>query len=360
MNSDEIKSEEATKNQVISHAIQLIALALLFAWCFMIIQPFITLMVWGTVLAIALYPIQKSLTKKLRGRNAWSAVTITVLMLAILIVPAVWLMLSSFSEVKELGAAYQAGELAIPLPPDKVKTWPVIGEKANQIWTQASTNLTKLITEHTDELKPVLLSVVGLIANTGKGIVLFTLAIIVSGVLLAFATPAGAVIKSLFIKLAGKHGESMSEVAEVTVRNVAKGVLGVAFIQSMFAGIAFVVVGIPFAGLWILICLILGIIQIGIMPVSLGTIIYIWGSADVLTATLFTIWMLIVGVMDNVLKPILLGKGAPVPMLVVFLGAIGGFMLSGFIGLFTGAIVLSFGYNLFKEWLNISTVESKE
>jgi predicted PurR-regulated permease PerM len=186
------------------------------------------------------------------------------------------------------------------------------------------------------------------------------LAIIVSGVFLAFATPAGTVIKSLFIRLAGRHGESMSEVAEVTVRNVAKGVLGVAVIQSLLAGISFVIVGIPLAGLWILICLILAIVQIGIMPVSVGVIIYIWGAADTLTATLFTIWMLFVGLVDNVLKPILLGKGAPVPMVIVFVGAIGGFMLSGFIGLFTGAIVLSFGYNLFKEWLNVSTVEIKE
>jgi predicted PurR-regulated permease PerM len=339
---------------VIPYAIQLIALALLLAWCFLIIQPFITLFVWGTVIAIALYPFHKILTKKLRGRNSWSAVIITILMLLIIIGPAVWFLLSSFGELKDLGTAYKAGELVIPPPPDKVKSWPLIGGQANELWTEASNNLTALIKEHTEEIKPLLLGLLNLITSTSKGILLFTLAIIVSGVLLAYATSAGSVIKSLFIKLAGKHGESMSEVAEVTVRNVAKGVLGVAVIQSMLAGIGFVVAGIPLAGLWILICLILAIVQIGILPVSIGAIIYIWGAADTLTATLFTIWMLLVGISDNILKPILLGKGAPVPMLVVFLGAIGGFILSGFIGLFTGAIVLSFGYNLMKEWLNPS------
>ncbi|HOX83765.1 MAG TPA: AI-2E family transporter [Chryseolinea sp.] len=354
METVDSKNGDLTKSPVISHAIQLTALALLLVWCFKIIQPFVALVVWGTVLATALYPLHQGLTKKLRGRNSLSAVIITVLMLAIIIGPAVWLLFSSFSELKELGTTYREGNLSIPPPPDKVKTWPIIGGKADELWMQASKNLTLLLQEHTDQLKPLLLGLLALLASTSKGILLFTLAIVVSGVMLAFATPAGAVVKSLFIKLAGKHGENMSEVAELTVRNVAKGVLGVAVIQSLLAGIGFVVVGIPFAGLWILICLVLAIVQIGIVPVSIGVIIYIWGAADTMTATLFTIWMLIVGISDNILKPILLGKGAPVPMLVVFLGAIGGFIFSGFIGLFTGAIVLSFGYNLSKEWLNHS------
>lgn len=151
----------------------------------------------------------------------------------------------------------------------------------------------------------------------------------------------------------------MVESAELTVRNVAKGVLGVAIIQSLLAGIGFVLAGIPLAGLWILVCLVLSIVQIGILPVSVGVIIYIWGAADTGTATIFTIWMVLVGVSDNILKPILLGKGAPAPMLVVFLGAIGGFMVSGFIGLFTGAIILTLGYKLMISWLE-STDEKLE
>ena len=125
-----------------------------------------------------------------------------------------------------------------------------------------------------------------------------------------------------------------------------------AVIQSILAGIGFVLAGIPFAGLWILVCLILSIVQVGILPVSVGVIIYIWSAADTLTATIFTIWMVLVGISDNILKPILLGKGAPAPMLVVFLGAIGGFIATGFIGLFTGAIVLTLGYKLITGWLS--------
>ena len=139
--------------------------------------------------------------------------------------------------------------------------------------------------------------------------------------------------------------------AAVTVRNVVKGVLGVAVIQSLLAGAGMAVAGIPYSGIWVLLCLILAIVQIGILPVSIGVIIYIWTNGSTTTALVLTIWMLLVGLLDNFLKPILMGKGAPVPMLVIFLGAIGGFIFSGFIGLFTGAVVLSLGYKLFDIWI---------
>jgi predicted PurR-regulated permease PerM len=347
-------------NTVVHYSIQLLALALLLVWCFKILEPFITLFVWGAVLAITLYPMHSGLTNKLKGRNAWSAVLITVLLLAIIIGPAVWLLFATVGEFRDLGEAYRAGNFHIPPPTEKVKEWPLIGSTAYNYWSQASKDLTALVGEHSDQVKSVLLTLFDLLKNTGKGIVLFTLSIIVSGVMLAYAKPAGNFMKALLTKIAGKVGENMAESAELTVRNVAKGVLGVAVIQSILAGIGFVLAGIPFAGLWILVCLILAIVQVGLLPVSAGVIIYIWSSADTLTATLLTVWMLFVGVIDNVLKPILLGKGAPAPMLIVFLGAIGGFIFSGFIGLFTGAIVLTLGYKLVNGWLFGQTEESKE
>jgi len=350
-NSTSNQPEGLPHNPVIQYALQLLALALLLLWCFKILEPFITPLVWGSVLAIALYPLHKMITKKLKGRNAWSAVIITLLMVTLIIGPAVWLLLATVDEFKELGAAYRSGELHIPPPADKVKSWPVIGSTVYDTWTQASNDLTALIAQHREEVKSVLLKLLDLLKNTTGGILIFTLSIIISGVLLAYAKSAGDFARSLFRQLAGGVGDSMVESAELTVRNVAKGVLGVAIIQSILAGIGFVIAGIPFAGLWILVCLILAIVQIGILPVSIGVIIYIWGSSDTVTATILTIWMLFVGVVDNILKPIMLGKGAPAPMLVVFLGAIGGFMVSGFIGLFTGAIILTLGYKLMSGWL---------
>jgi predicted PurR-regulated permease PerM len=344
---------------VIHYALQLLALSLLLIWCFRIVEPFVTPLIWGSVLAIALYPIHSMLALKLKGRNAWSAVIITVLTLLLIIGPAVWLLMATVDEFKELGNAYRSGNLHIPPPSEDVKAWPLVGQQVYENWSQASKDITALMTQHRDEVKSVLLKLFDLLKNTATGILIFTVSIIISGVMLAYAKSAGNFAHSLFTQLAGKAGESMVESAEVTVRNVAKGVLGVAVIQSLLAGIGFVLAGIPLAGLWILVCLILAIVQIGILPVSIGTIIYIWGAADTGTATIFTIWMVLVGVSDNILKPILLGKGAPAPMLVVFLGAIGGFMVSGFIGLFTGAIILTLGYKLMISWLG-STDEKLE
>jgi predicted PurR-regulated permease PerM len=346
------KTSQPSVNPVIHYAIQLLALGFLLVWCFKILEPFITPLVWGSVLAITLYPLHKRLAKKLRNRNAWSAVIITVLTLALIIAPAIWLLMATFDELREVGTAYRSGEISIPPPSEEVKNWPVIGSTIYNYWSEGSKNLSKAVINHQEEVKSVLLKLFDLFKTTASGVVLFTLSIVVSGVLLAFGKPASDSVKRLLVKIAGPAGETMTDSAGLTVRNVAKGVLGVAVIQSILAGIGFVLAGIPLAGLWILICLVLAIVQIGILPVSIGVIIYIWGAADTMTATLLTIWMLFVGVIDNILKPIMLGKGAPAPMLIVFLGAIGGFIFSGFIGLFTGAIVLTLGYKLVSGWLN--------
>lgn len=348
---DPTKPAKLSENPVVQYALQLLALALLLLSCFRIVEPFITPFIWGSVLAIALYPLHSTLAEKLKGRNAWSASIITVLMLLVIIGPAVWLLLGTVGEFKELVSIYKSGDLHIPPPNESVRAWPIIGATVFSYWTEASVNLTNFIGEHKDQIKPLLLKLFDLLKNTGAGVVIFTASIIISGFLLGYAKQADNFVRAFLSRIVGKAGPAMADSAAVTVRNVAKGVLGVAVIQSILAGIGFVLAGIPLAGLWILICLILAIVQVGILPVSLGVIIYAWGNSDTLTATLLTVWMIIVGVMDNVLKPILLGKGAPAPMLVVFVGAIGGFMVSGFIGLFTGAIILTLGYKLLTEWV---------
>lgn len=354
------KISQPSVNPVVHYAIQLLALGFLMVWCFKILEPFITLLVWGSVLAITLYPLHKRLSKKLRDRNAWSAVIITVLSLALLIAPAVWLLLATIDELREVGAAYRSGDLHIPPPSEDVKNWPMIGSTIYNYWSEGSKSISAAIINHQDQVKPVLFKFLALFRTTASGIVLFTLSIVVSGVLMAYGKSASSAVKKLLVKIAGSAGETMTDMAGLTVRNVAKGVLGVAVIQSILAGIGFVLAGIPFAGFWILICLILAIVQIGILPVSVGAIIYIWSAADGVTAIIFTIWMLFVGVIDNILKPIMLGKGAPAPMLVVFLGAIGGFIFSGFIGLFTGAIVLTLGYKLINGWLYPESIVVEE
>jgi predicted PurR-regulated permease PerM len=192
------------------------------------------------------------------------------------------------------------------------------------------------------------------------GILLLIGAILVSGFMMVYGEKGAALASTVFSKLMGKHGQELEKAVAITVRNVAKGVIGVAFIQGILAGTGMVLAGVPLAGLWALIGMVLCIVQLGIMPVSLGAVIYVWSTGNTTTAILFTIWMLFIGVIDNILKPLMMGLKAPAPMLVVFMGTIGGFILNGFIGLFTGAIVLTVGYTLFSKWINLGKDEEPE
>jgi predicted PurR-regulated permease PerM len=190
-----------------------------------------------------------------------------------------------------------------------------------------------------------------LLATTSKGLIVFAISIIISGILLAYAEQSASFARAVFKRLMNSEKFDMATISAITIRNVVRGILGVSIIQSVCAGIGFAIAGIPYAAIWTLFCLILAIIQVGIFPVVLGVMIYIWTTDHSTTAILLTIYMIPVGLVDNILKPLLMGKGAPVPMLIIFLGSLGGFIYSGFIGLFTGAVILSLGYRLFDVWL---------
>jgi predicted PurR-regulated permease PerM len=355
MNTDTIENVKEERpfpsRQIINLAIQLLVLGLLLTWCFKILAPFISLVIWGVVLAIALYPLQQKLKKLLKQRGTLAAVIITIVSVLIIILPAIWLGMTIANEVKAFSEAYSAGTLKIPAPNASVKSWPLIGGKAYEIWSKASTGLDSLAQQYPTQVKAVVGTGLGLAASTGKGVLLLTASIIISGVFLSYSESSAKAAKALFNRLSNNSFD-IATISALTIRNVVKGILGVAVIQTTMAAIGFIAAGIPGAGLWVLCCLILAIVQIGTLPVAIPVIILAWNGDSTLTATLFTIWMIIVSVSDNILKPILLGKGAPVPMLVVFLGAIGGFILLGFIGLFIGAVVLSLGYKLFDVWLH--------
>jgi predicted PurR-regulated permease PerM len=183
------------------------------------------------------------------------------------------------------------------------------------------------------------------------GLLQFIFSVIIAGVFLASSRQSSKAVHDVFVRLAGDKGSEFAQVSGVTIRNVVKGILGVAVIQALLAGLGFFFAGVPGAGVWTLLCLILAIVQIGVIPVVLPVIIYMFYTASTVTAIILTIYLIFVSLVDNFLKPLLLGRGAPVPMLVIFLGSIGGFILSGFVGLFVGAIVLSLGYKLFQAWL---------
>lgn len=332
--------------------IKVAVVALLVVWCFLILKPFITPVVWGGIMAIAVYPVYRGVSARLGGRPKLAAVVLTLVALLIIILPSLKLAASMIDGVKYLAAGMNNGTLHVPPPPVSVGEWPLIGGPLSTAWAKASTNLAAALAEYRPQLETAAAWLVKTSLSTGLGVLLFALSIVIAGIFLAGAEKGGSVAKALLTRLAGSRGVEFAADATVTVRNVVKGILGVAVIQALAAGIGIGIAGVPAAGLWAFLCLILAIVQIGVAPVAIPVIIYMFAKAGTITAVILTIWLVLVMLSDNVLKPMLLGRGAPVPMTVIFLGAIGGFMSMGFLGLFLGALVLTVGYKLFETWLS--------
>jgi predicted PurR-regulated permease PerM len=323
----------------------------LIAWCFLILQPFLMLILWAVILAVAIYPFYNLLKVKMGNRRKLAAIIVTVLLLMLIMSPIVMLSQSLADAVSYIKDTLSSGQSLIPPPPANVKDYPVIGPTLYDQWNHANVNLAEVAKEYQPQLMTGVTWIISAMTNAGLGVLMFLLSIIISGVFLFFSESGADATRRIAVRLMGDRGTEMVSNAEITIRNVARGILGVAFIQAVLAGIGFLVAGIPGAGLWALISFVLAIVQIGVGPVVIGVLIYAFLKLSTLTAILLLVWCAPLLVIDNILKPILLGRGAPVPMLVIFLGAIGGFIAFGTIGLFVGAVVLSMGYNLFLLWL---------
>lgn len=344
-------NKKLNDNSVYDTTIRLFILLLIIVWCLMILYPFVSIMLWSLILAMAIFPLHKILSAKMGGRTKLASFTIVLSILAIIIFPTGLLIGSLFDEVKELKVSYDNGALTIPPPTEKVKEWPVFGEKLYGTWQAASDNLELLIVKYQDQLYGIGKKLATGILSAAGGVVQIMVALIIAGILLTFGG-TGESIRKFFRKVAGDRSDEFADVTMKTVSNVVKGVLGVALILALLHGILFMLAGVPYAGIWTLLIFVLGVLQIPLFFITLPIIVFLFATKSIGMAIVWTALMLVAGLSDNFLKPILLGKGAPVPMLVIFIGVIGGFIFSGFIGLFTGAIVMSVGYKLFVGWIN--------
>jgi predicted PurR-regulated permease PerM len=342
---------ETEKKPLFETVIQLMVLFLLIAWCFAIVLPFIGPVVSAAIIATVVYPLFAIFKRWFGNRGVPAVLVVTLIMLLVILAPTAWIVGSLIDGIKNFAVQFRDQAFTIPPPDPKVAEWPVIGKPITDIWLLASQNLVAVITTYKDPLSKVGLALLGSVAGLGSSMAVLFLSVIIAGFMMLKAEAAIDFLKKLFSRLAGERGEEILQTAGVTVKNVAKGILGVAFIQFILAGAIFLIAGIPFAGLWALCVLVLAILQLPSALVIIPVIIYLFASVDLVPAILYAVGLLIVSLLDNILKPILMGKGASVPMLVIFIGAIGGFIFSGFIGLFTGAIILSVGYNLMINWV---------
>jgi predicted PurR-regulated permease PerM len=339
--------------RVIEAAIRIGLLFLLVLWCFYIVRPFILLVLWGTIIAVAVYPMFEKLQYILGGRQKLAATLMTLIAIAMLVIPSVMLSESAIDTTKTLAMQMKEGTLSIPPPSDKVQTWPLVGEKLHKAWSLAANNLSSALSKYKDQLKEISKLVLSAAAGAGAGVLKFIVSIIIAGMLLVYAKSGTEAVERVSERLMGEQlGKKFTGMASATIRSVAQGVLGVAVIQAVLAAIGLLVIGVPYAGLWTLLVLLMAIVQLPTIIILGPIIVYVFTITTTVPAVIFMIWSLIVGVSDSFLKPLLLGRGLDIPMLVILLGAIGGMILSGIIGLFVGAVALAVGYKLLMVWLN--------
>jgi predicted PurR-regulated permease PerM len=331
-------------------AIRIGLIGALLLLCYRIMEPFLVPIAWAIILAVASWPGYKRLLALVGGRRVTAAVLFVVIALLVLLVPVTMLSGTVAQGAEWLAQSFEAGDIRVPAAPD-LSHVPLFGAEMQSLWQDASTNLQDVLRTLEPQLKAIGSWLLNLATSAGVGLLHFVLAILIAGVLLAKSDVGRRAAQAIGWRLAGPRGLGFVRLAETVVRSVSRGILGVALIQAMLAGLGMLAAGVPMAGLWALVALLLAVVQIGAFPVLLPVMIYLFYTADLTTAVLFALWSLFVGSIDNVLKPMLLGRGASVPMPVIFIGAIGGFIAAGIIGLFIGAVVLALGYELFLAWL---------
>lgn len=350
-NDSENRSEYIA--QYMEAAIRIGLVFLLALWCFRIMQPFIPLLAWSVIIAIALYPLHAKIALALHGRTGISAILIILFALVFLLLPTALLLDSMTRSAMKLYTHISAGALVIPAPPEQVRAWPLVGDRLYDLWYLATSNLQAALKQFYPQLKFLGGWLLDVVMNLGFTLLTFCLSLIISGVLMYKAEAATRLADRLFARLAGRRYAEYVAISRKTIRSVTLGVLGTALIQSLLAGLGLFLASIPAAGLWAFLVLLLAIIQLPVLLVLIPVCVYAYSILSPTAATLLTVWCAAVGLLDNILKPLFFGRGADIPMLIILVGAIGGLMFTGVIGLFVGAVVLSLGYKALVTWLEM-------
>ncbi|WP_431275951.1 AI-2E family transporter [Variovorax ureilyticus] len=350
---DELVSRGASAlMDVLIRAGLVLVLALL---CYRVFSPFLTLITWSLILAVTLYPAQQSLARHMGGRQGLAATLLVIAGIVLIIVPTAVLLSSVGDSVRQLIADVQNNTLKLPAPRDSVAKWPFVGDRVFAIWTQAHDDLPALVQSLQPKIGNLARSVLGAIADIGGALLMFLAAIIVAGIVMAFGQAGSGAIRAIFVRIIGPaHGVEFANLSTATIRAVAQGVIGVAFIQAIIVGVCLLIAGVPWAGVLSLIVLVLGIAQVPAVIVTLPAIAWLWTRSDHDTgaAAAYTVLLLVAGMADNVLKPLMLGRGVDAPMPVILIGALGGMATAGILGMFVGATLLALGYQIFMGWVD--------
>jgi predicted PurR-regulated permease PerM len=319
------------------------------AW---IVLPFIGAIIWGAIIAISVYPAHLRLTASLGGRRKLSAIIIGLLVAALLFTPLVLLFLTAGEQVSKLADALaNLKELTVPPPPAWLSDIPLIGRRLSNLWDHAQTDLAGSVEAIRPQLRAAILWTASRVAGSALTVLEAALAIVTASVFLITGPRLKAFFTRLLFKLGAIDSAALVVLIERTVHGVSRGIVGTAFIQAVVLGLGFAIAGVPFPVLFAFLALILCSIQVGAMLIGLPLAAWMWSQGDTGTAGFVLGWTLFINVLDNFLKPILIGRDFPVPIWVGFLGVIGGLLAMGLIGLFIGPIALGVCYRLLIDWI---------
>jgi len=317
-----------------------------------IVRPFLLPIVWGGIIAIAAFPLIHWLQPKVGGKRGFAVTLLTLFFIFLLVVPSYLFTESMIGAVQKLSANLNAGSLSVSAPPAKVAEIPLIGDKVYELWQSASKDLDEVLELIQPQLKAAITKTAGIIGHGLVDVLVFVASLLIAGVFMTYAESSSAAVQKLFVRLGGqKPGGEWAGLSVATVRSVLQGLVGVAIIQAVLCAIGFFAFGVPGAAIWTIVVLVLAIAQLPALIVVGPIIAWAFSASDGTSATIFAVWMVFAGASDNILKPILMGRGLNIPMPVILVGALGGMVAYGIIGLFAGAVVLSIIYRLYGDWL---------
>jgi predicted PurR-regulated permease PerM len=347
----------------LTHAtLQLLFIGLLIGGSFWILRPFLLALIWATMIVVATWPLLIGAQSWLGGKRSLAvAVMITASML-ILIVPISLAVVTIVDHAAEIVAGSRLlASMAMAPPPDWVEGIPVVGSKVAEEWRKiaqgGAAGLAAGVLPYVDNIVGWFASQVG---GFGKMVLHFLLTLLIAAILYfnGEATAEGA--RRFAWRLGGAQGENMIRLAALAIRGVALGVIVTAVVQSTLAGIGLAIVGVPYAAILSAVMLFLGVAQIGPMPVLIPAVIWFYWDGRAGLGTVLLIWTVVVGTMDNFLRPVLIRRGADLPLLLIFAGVIGGLIAFGIIGLFVGPVVLAVTYTLLVAWIQGDELEVPE
>jgi predicted PurR-regulated permease PerM len=346
-------TQKAQSRDLLDVLIRAALIGVLAVFCYRIFAPFLNLMVWAVILAVTLYPLQVKLRPRLGNKDGLIATLIILVSFAVILVPTWLLGVAVADSIDHALSIAKSGSFQIPPPADSIAKWPVVGQRVYDFWLQASTDVTGLVQRFAPQLKAAGLALIGTVTGLGAALLVFFVSLIVSGILMAYGENGYRSSVLIASRISGpENGAQIADLCTATIRAVAQGVVGIAFIQMLLIGIGFIVMGVPGAGLLALAVLLIGIMQLPATLITVPVIIFVIMTQGVSTGTIvFSVYEFVAGLADNVLKPLLLGRGVAVPMPVVLIGAIGGMVTGGVIGLFIGPVMLAVAYQLFWRWV---------